>query len=138
MLAGIIVVGLGNWVIRKDDKMISRESMSYDIIRQGSGIEAKRGNKITVHYIGWVYDKFASPEIKTQFDNSLERGAPFVFTLGVGQVIKGWDEGILGMKIGEKRRLTIPAELGYGSNGFPPVIPGNATLIFDVELLDVK
>jgi peptidylprolyl isomerase len=97
----------------------------------GTGAEAKNGNLVSVQYTG----KFADGKV---FDSSIPRGEPIEFTLGTGQVIKGWDQGILGMKVGGKRTLTIPASLGYGVNGYPPVIPGNATLYFDVELVGVK
>ncbi|MFA6297285.1 MAG: FKBP-type peptidyl-prolyl cis-trans isomerase [Candidatus Paceibacterota bacterium] len=97
----------------------------------GTGAEAKAGQQVTVNYSGTLTNG-------TKFDSSYDRGQPFVFTLGVGQVIKGWDEGFAGMKIGGKRKLTIPSELGYGAQGAGGVIPPNATLIFEVELLGVK
>ena len=97
----------------------------------GTGAEAKPGNKVSVHYTGTL-------ENGSKFDSSLDRGDPFVFTLGKGQVIKGWDQGIAGMKVGGKRRLEIPPELGYGARGFPGAIPPNAKLIFEVELLAVS
>jgi FKBP-type peptidyl-prolyl cis-trans isomerase len=97
----------------------------------GTGQEAKSGDNVSVHYTGWLEDG-------TKFDSSLDRGTPFEFTLGAGRVIKGWDEGIVGMKVGGKRKLIIPAALGYGAQGYPPVIPANATLIFEVELLAIK
>lgn len=97
---------------------------------EGSGATAERGRTVSVHYTGWLVDG-------RKFDSSLDRGRPFSFPLGAGRVIRGWDEGVAQMRVGGKRRLTIPPELGYGPNGFPPVIPANATLIFEVELLDI-
>jgi len=91
-----------------------------------------------VHYTGWLYDS-AAPENKgAKFDSSRDRGVPFGFFLGAGKVIKGWDQGVVGMKVGGQRRLVIPPQLGYGERGAGGVIPPNATLIFDVELVDVK
>ncbi|HRK01400.1 MAG TPA: FKBP-type peptidyl-prolyl cis-trans isomerase [Oligoflexia bacterium] len=97
----------------------------------GDGTEAKAGNMVTVHYTGWLTDG-------KKFDSSLDRNNPFSFKLGAGQVIRGWDEGVAGMKIGGKRKLTIPPEMGYGAAGAGGVIPPNATLVFEVELLGVK
>ncbi len=97
----------------------------------GTGDLAVAGKTTTVHYTGWL-------ENGKRFDSSVDRGQPFSFPLGAGRVIKGWDEGVQGMKVGGKRKLTIPSELGYGSRGAGGVIPPNATLIFDVELLGVK
>jgi FKBP-type peptidyl-prolyl cis-trans isomerase FkpA len=97
----------------------------------GSGAEALAGKTVSVHYTGWLTDG-------TKFDSSKDRGQPFSFPLGAGRVIKGWDEGVAGMKVGGKRTLTIPPELGYGARGAPGAIPPNATLKFEVELLDVK
>ena len=97
----------------------------------GTGTEAMPGVTVDVHYTGWLTDG-------KKFDSSLDRGRPFSFELGAGQVIKGWDQGVAGMKIGGKRKLTIPAELGYGARGAGGVIPPNATLVFEVELLGVK
>jgi FKBP-type peptidyl-prolyl cis-trans isomerase len=97
---------------------------------QGNGAEAVAGKKVSVHYTGTLTDG-------SKFDSSLDRGRPFDFPLGGGRVIKGWDQGVAGMKVGGKRRLTIPPELAYGERGFPPVIPPNSTLIFEIELLAV-
>src|SRR5689334_15156847 len=97
----------------------------------GTGDEAVAGKTVNVHYTGWL-------ENGKQFDSSVDRGQPFSFPLGAGRVIKGWDEGVQGMKVGGKRKLTIPSDLGYGSRGAGGVIPANATLIFDVELLGVR
>ncbi|MGA2636782.1 FKBP-type peptidyl-prolyl cis-trans isomerase [Methylocella sp.] len=101
----------------------------------GKGAAAKPGQTVTVHYTGWLYE---GGKKGAKFDSSLDRGQPFSFTLGNGDVIKGWDEGVAGMKVGGKRTLIIPPELGYGARGAGGVIPPNATLIFDVELLGVK
>jgi peptidylprolyl isomerase len=98
----------------------------------GKGAEAKVGAKVSVHYTGWLDNK---GEKGNKFDSSVDRGQPFQFNLGVGQVIQGWDEGVAGMKIGGKRTLMIPSKLGYGARGAPGAIPPNADLIFDVELL---
>jgi FKBP-type peptidyl-prolyl cis-trans isomerase FkpA len=105
-------------------------------LRAGTGADAATGKRATVNYTGWLYDP-ARPDNKgAQFDTSVGR-QPFVFTLGAGQVIRGWDQGVVGMKVGGQRRLVIPAELGYGPQGNGP-IPGGATLVFDIELLDVQ
>ena len=101
----------------------------------GSGAEAKNGQTCSMHYTGWLYENGAKGQ---KFDSSLDRGEPFSFALGTGQVIKGWDEGVAGMKAGGKRTLIIPPELGYGAQGAGGVIPPNATLMFDVELLEAK
>jgi FKBP-type peptidyl-prolyl cis-trans isomerase FkpA len=97
----------------------------------GDGVEAKSGNAVSVHYTGWLTDG-------TKFDSSVDRGQAFGFTLGQGQVIRGWDQGVAGMKVGGKRKLTIPPDLGYGSRGAGGVIPPGATLVFEVELLGVR
>jgi FKBP-type peptidyl-prolyl cis-trans isomerase len=97
----------------------------------GTGQEAKTGDTVSVNYTGWLADG-------TKFDSSYDRNQTFDFTLGAGNVIKGWDEGVVGMKVGGKRKLIIPPDLGYGASGFPPVIPANATLTFEVELVAIK
>jgi len=113
----------------------TNSGLEYEVITEGTGESPKKGQHVTVHYTGWL-EEGGKPGKK--FDSSVDRGEPFTFVIGVGQVIKGWDEGVMGMKVGEKRRLIIPAELGYGARGAGGVIPPNATLIFDVELLGIK
>jgi FKBP-type peptidyl-prolyl cis-trans isomerase FkpA len=105
--------------------------LTYEDIETGAGAEAQSGQKAKVHYTGWLTNG-------QKFDSSKDRNDPFEFTLGAGQVIKGWDEGVVGMKVGGKRRLTIPPGLGYGARGAGGVIPPNADLIFEVELLGIK
>jgi FKBP-type peptidyl-prolyl cis-trans isomerase FkpA len=100
-------------------------------IKEGQGAEAKPGQTVSVHYVGTLTDG-------KKFDSSRDRGEPFDFDLGRGQVIRGWDQGVAGMKIGGVRKLTIPPDLGYGARGFPPVIPPNATLVFEVELIAIR
>ncbi|MCC6068400.1 FKBP-type peptidyl-prolyl cis-trans isomerase [Ferrovum sp. PN-J185] len=104
----------------------------------GTGATAKAGREVSVHYTGWLYDPNAADHKGQKFDSSVDRNQPFQFPLGAGQVIKGWDEGVAGMKVGGKRTLIIPPHLGYGSRGAGGVIPPNAKLIFDVELLEVN
>jgi len=104
----------------------------------GSGAEATSGKTVSVHYTGWLYDAKAADRHGKKFDSSKDHGEPFSFKLGAGQVIRGWDQGVAGMKIGGTRTLVIPSDLGYGARGAGGVIPPNATLVFDVELLDVK
>lgn len=104
----------------------------------GAGREAEIGFNVSVHYTGWLYDESAEDKKGVKFDSSVDRGEPFNFDLGAGQVIQGWDQGFEGMKIGGKRTLIIPSDMGYGARGAGGVIPPNAALIFDVELLDVK
>ncbi len=106
--------------------------------RVGSGAEALPPAQVTVHYTGWLYDPGKPGGRGAQFDSSLDRGEPFTFLLGGGQVIRGWDEGVAGMKVGGKRTLVIPSHLGYGARGAGGVIPPYATLAFDVELLEVR
>jgi FKBP-type peptidyl-prolyl cis-trans isomerase len=105
--------------------------LQIEDLRPGNGAEAKPGQRVTVHYVGTLTDG-------SKFDSSRDRGEGFSFKLGAGQVIKGWDQGVAGMKVGQLRKLTIPPELGYGARGYPPVIPPNSTLVFEVELLAVK
>jgi FKBP-type peptidyl-prolyl cis-trans isomerase FkpA len=109
----------------------TNSGLQYEDLQEGAGAEAKAGNSVEVHYTGWLTDG-------TKFDSSLDRKSPFSFKLGARQVIAGWDEGVAGMKVGGKRKLTIPPQLGYGARGAGGVIPPNAQLIFEVELLKVK
>ena len=111
------------------------DGLKYTDTKTGDGATAKAGNKVSVHYTGWLSDNGAKGK---KFDSSVDRGQPFQFTLGAKQVIAGWDEGVAGMKVGGKRTLNIPPELGYGARGAGGVIPPNATLMFDVELLGVQ
>ncbi len=104
----------------------------------GTGAEAQSGREVTVHYTGWLYDGAKADHKGNKFDSSRDRNEPFAFHLGGGEVIPGWDEGVVGMKVGGQRTLTIPPQMGYGARGAGGVIPPNATLVFDVELLDVK
>jgi len=106
-------------------------SLKIEELEAGTGAEAKSGQTVTVHYVGTLANG-------QKFDSSRDRDEGFSFKLGAGQVIAGWDQGVPGMKIGGKRRLTIPPDLGYGPSGYPPVIPPNSTLVFEVELLEVR
>ena len=107
-------------------------------VKLGGGTVAKAGQTVTVHYTGWLYDAAAADHKGKKFDSSRDRNEPFAFQLGVGQVIKGWDQGVEGMIVGGQRTLIIPAEMGYGARGAGGAIPPNATLLFDVELLGVR
>lgn len=114
------------------------EELKMIEITAGEGEQAEAGKTAVVHYTGWLYDAGAEDGKGKKFDSSVDRGEPFRFPLGAGRVIRGWDEGVAGMKVGGKRRLVIPPELGYGARGAGGVIPPNATLVFDVELLGVE
>ena len=107
------------------------DSLKIEILKEGTGVAAKNGDIVSVHYTGTLISG-------TKFDSSVDRGQPFSFTLGAGQVIKGWDQGVLGMKVGEQRKLFIPSDLAYGASGAGGIIPPNAPLIFEVELLEIK
>lgn len=109
---------------------ITDSGLKYEDLVEGDGEQASAGQRVSVHYTGWLLEG-------DKFDSSLDRNQPFDFSLGKGMVIQGWDEGVAGMKVGGKRRLTIPPQLGYGQRGAGGVIPPNATLIFEVELLAV-
>ncbi|MES9860054.1 MAG: FKBP-type peptidyl-prolyl cis-trans isomerase [Candidatus Thiodiazotropha sp. LLP2] len=110
---------------------ITDSGLKIEDLAEGDGEIAEAGQQVTVHYTGWLLDG-------DKFDSSVDRNQPFDFALGKGMVIRGWDEGVAGMKVGGKRRLTIPPQLGYGAQGAGGVIPPNATLVFDVELLAVS
>lgn len=105
--------------------------LEIEVLSEGKGPVAAKGDTVSVHYTGWLTDG-------TKFDSSVDRGQPFGFALGQGQVIRGWDEGVAGMKVGGKVKLTIPPEMAYGDRGFPGAIPPNATLVFEVELLGLS
>lgn len=112
-------------------EITTESGLIYEDLTLGTGDEAKAGQRVSVHYTGWLTDG-------TKFDSSKDRNDPFAFPLGAGHVIKGWDEGVQGMKTGGVRKLTIPPHLGYGARGAGGVIPPNATLVFEVELLQVS
>ena len=115
----------------QETTVTTASGLKYEDLQVGDGAEAKSGDRVQVHYTGWL-------ENGTKFDSSVDRGRPFEFPLGAGRVIRGWDEGVAGMKVGGKRKLVIPAALGYGDRGAGGVIPPGATLIFEVELLKVN
>ena len=121
--------------LKKENKMTEFTTIDNQL---GEGREAEKGLTITVHYSGWIYDENEDDKKGNKFDSSKDRNEPFTFVLGVGQVIKGWDDGFAGMKIGGTRTIIIPSEMGYGSRGAGSVIPPNADLIFDVELLGIQ
>ncbi|MEA5553166.1 FKBP-type peptidyl-prolyl cis-trans isomerase [Anabaena cylindrica UHCC 0172] len=122
---------IANKIMSDENVVTTPSGLKYVELVQGSGATPAKGKTVVVHYTGTLEDG-------TKFDSSRDRGQPFSFKIGIGQVIKGWDEGLSTMKVGDRRKLIIPSELGYGSRGAGGVIPPNATLIFDVELLDIK
>ena len=132
VVSGLIFLQGPGTVFGADPEPVKTSSgLQYMDLVTGDGREAHVGETAIVHYTGWLEDG-------TKFDSSVDRGDPFSFRLGAGRVIKGWDEGVVGMRIGTKRKLIIPPHLGYGSRGAGPIIPPNATLIFEVELLDLR
>jgi FKBP-type peptidyl-prolyl cis-trans isomerase FkpA len=128
---GTAPAGSGNTTTSTTQKAADVSELKIEEVKPGTGKEAVAGKTVSVHYTGWLTDG-------KKFDSSVDRGQPFKFVLGAQQVIAGWDQGVAGMKVGGKRKLTIPSRLGYGEAGAGGVIPPNATLIFDVELLEVK
>jgi len=116
---------------KKEKIVVTKSGLKYEDTKEGTGAAAMKGATVDVHYTGWLKDG-------TKFDSSKDSGKPFSFTLGAGMVIKGWDEGVQGMKVGGVRKLIIPPELGYGARGAGGVIPPNAELTFEVELLKIK
>ncbi len=122
---------LGDNINQNMQSKFDPTKLNIEDMKTGAGEEVKAGDKVSVHYTGWLTDG-------TKFDSSLDRGQPFSFTVGAGQVIAGWDQGLLGMKAGGKRKLTIPSALGYGASGVPGAIPPNAILIFEIELLKIS
>jgi len=136
ILGAIVVVAVAIYATQNNDikqppQNMNKQGVEIEILKEGAGAAAKNSDMVSVHYIGTL-------ENGVKFDSSIDRGVPFEFTLGAGQVIPGWDIGVEGMKIGEKRKLTIPSSLAYGERGAGDVIPPNATLVFEVELLGIK
>jgi FKBP-type peptidyl-prolyl cis-trans isomerase len=129
----VLMLALGTAAAAQDEPEVveGKNGLKYIDLVVGEGLDARRGDEVSVHYSGWLEDG-------TKFDSSLDRGRPFVFPLGRGRVIQGWDLGVAGMKVGGKRKLLIPAKLGYGKRGAGDAIPPNANLVFEVELLSVK
>lgn len=138
----LVVVILGLYLVLNSNKVsptgkqntgtsFEIQGMKVEILKQGSGVGAKAGDYVTTHYTGTLQDG-------KEFDSSIKRNAPFTFQLGQNRVIKGWDLGVVGMKVGETRKLTIPYELAYGADGFPPTIPQKATLTFVINLLAIN
>ena len=117
--------------LKLNNQKMNKQGVEVEVLKEGTGAVAKNGDTVSVHYVGVL-------ENGTKFDSSVDRGTPFEFSLGAGQVIPGWDIGVEGMKIGEVRKLVIPSELAYGPNGAGNIIPPNATLIFEVQLLGIK
>jgi len=135
---GLKKVRKNNKVEQIGNKKMTRiktvSGLEYEIIKEGSGKSPQKGDTVVVHYTGWLNEKGAPGK---KFDSSLDRGKPFSFRIGMKEVIEGWDEGVISMKVDEKRRLFIPSDLGYGARGAGSVIPPDADLIFDVELLQI-
>ena len=131
LFLAVFTMTIGTLLMANPSEIKTESGLVFMDTVKGSGDSPKKGDKVLVHYTGTLVDG-------TKFDSSVDRGQPFEFTIGIGRVIKGWDEGVMSMKEGGKRRLTIPPELGYGSRGAGGLIPPNAILVFDVELIEVK
>jgi FKBP-type peptidyl-prolyl cis-trans isomerase FkpA len=126
-------------IINGDNKMVNKVSeLIVKDFQLGEGRAAEKGLSVTVHYTGWLFDSSKNAGKGKKFDSSLDRKEPFSFILGIGQVIKGWDEGVKNMQVGGKRLITIPADMGYGTRGAGDLIPANSDLIFEVELLGIQ
>ncbi len=138
-IASILATGLASAIpmAQAAEKTMTTTASGLQIVdtTEGTGASPKTGQTCVMHYTGWLYENGAKG---AKFDSSVDRGQPFAFTIGVGQVIKGWDEGVASMKVGGKRTLIIPPQLGYGARGAGRVIPPNATLLFEVELLGIQ
>lgn len=133
--AGANLPGANPQALAAGKTMTTASGLKMEDNQAGTGQTPKTGDTCVMHYTGWLYENGAKG---AKFDSSVDRGQPFAFTIGVGQVIKGWDEGVASMKVGGKRTLIIPPELGYGARGAGRVIPPNATLLFEVELLGIR
>jgi len=127
----VLALGAAPPPTKKGESKTTESGLKYETIKEGKGAAAKAGNTVKVHYTGTLTNG-------KKFDSSRDRNKPFSFSLGAGQVIKGWDEGVAGMQVGEVRKLTIPSDLAYGPEGRPGAIPPNATLLFDVELIGIE
>jgi FKBP-type peptidyl-prolyl cis-trans isomerase FkpA len=141
-IIGIAAAILASCVKNQDTDTMEGRSTITTLMKTdevtGTGHEALAGRRVVVHYTGWLYNDSKPDKKGSKFDSSRDRNDPFDFRLGRGEVIRGWDEGVAGMKVGGRRTLTLPPDYGYGARGFPPDIPPNSTLVFDVELLDVR
>lgn len=134
-----VTVGCGNDSLAESVQATQGErKMVIETVETGAGEPIQAGQTAVVHYTGWLFDPQAELNRGEKFDSSRDRGQPFSFPVGAGRVIRGWDEGVAGMLVGERRILTIPADMGYGARGAGGVIPPNATLVFDVELLEIR
>jgi len=128
---GVAIVAVVAFYLVNANRTKDASTLQIEDLTVGSGQEALTGDTVSVHYTGWLTDG-------TKFDSSVDRGQPLEFVLGQGNVIDGWDQGVVGMKVGGKRKLTIPPHMAYGVDGYAGVIPGNATLVFEIELLEIK